>query len=210
MSRWQRPPLTPVPWRQALEDKIRRTDPRILTKRLLIVMLLLLFAQLGWQWRTTTLALGQRQTLVVMERSVSAGSVLGPDDTRLEAWPVGLAPDGALSALPDNAVASTDLVAGEVLVAQRLFPTENGLSDDEMLITIPQPLAPPPVERGSMVDLFGILPIGDGLTSPATRLATGTVMTVTDSAISVAVPVAVVPTIIEYSAIGVIDVAIRP
>lgn len=173
-------------------------------------MVALLLAQLGWQWRATTLDLGQRQTVVVMERSVAVGATITAADVRLVAWPVGLAPNGAATTLPVDAVAATALVAGEVLVGQRLFPTAEGLESDQLLVTIPQPLAPPPVARGSKVELFGMMPIGDGLASPAVRLAYGTVIVVTESAISVAVTASAVPTIVEHTALGTVEVVIRP
>ncbi len=210
MSRWQRPPLAPLPWRQVITDRVRRTDPRTLAKRLLVAMLAFLLAQLGWQWREATIELGERQTLVVMERAVPAGAAVTLADVRMAAWPIGLTPEGATTALPANAVAAVDLTAGEVLVGRRLFPAPNGLDVGQRLVTIPQPLAPPPVERGTRVELFGILPIGDGLTSPATRLASGTVMVVTESAISVAVVAAAVPTIVEHSTLGTVEVVVQP
>lgn len=210
MSRWQRPPLAPVPWRQAISDGVRRTDPRVATKRLVMAMLALLLAQLGWQWRTATVDLGQRANLVVMERSVSAGDPVTPADVRIAAWPIGLAPEGAAQALPAGAIAAADLVVGEALIEQRLFPTAEGLDPSQLLVTIGQPLAAPPVARGSKVELFGILPIGDGLTTPAVRLASGTVIVVTETAISIAVAAAAVPTIIEYATLGTVEVVIRP
>lgn len=210
MSRWQRPALAPVPWRQAITDRIWRTDPRVAAKRVLVAMLALLLAQLGWQWRTTTVDLGQQRNLVVMERSVKAGDPVTPADVRIAAWPIGLAPDGAATALPTDAVAAADLVAGEVLIGQRLFPTPNGLDAHQLLVTIPQPLAAPPVERGTEVELFGLLPIGEGFTTPAVRLATGTVIVVNESAISIAVVAAAVPTIIEHTTLGTVEIVIRP
>lgn len=210
MSRLQRPSLAPLPWRQAVTDRIRRTDPRVLAKRLLAAMLALLLAQLGWQWRATTMDLGQRQTLVVMEQAVASGQPVHAADVQLVPWPVGLAPQGAATALPPNAVAATDLVAGEVLIGDRLFPTADGIDAGELLVTIAQPLAAPPVERGSHVELYGILPIGDGLTSTATRLATGTVIVVTETAVSIAVTASAVPTIVEHSTLGTVDIVIRP
>ncbi len=210
MSRWQRPSLTPVPWRQAAADRLRRTDPRRIARHVLVTMVALLLAQLGWQWRSTTVELGQRQSLVVMERAISAGEIVTPNDVRLVPWPIGLAPDGAATALPPGAIAAADLAAGEVLITQRLFPTSEGINEGELLVTIPQPLAPPPVSRGSRIDLFGILPIGEGLTSPAHRLATGTVIVVTESAISVAVDNSAVPSIVEHLTLGTIEVVIRP
>lgn len=210
MSRWQRPSLTPVPWQQAAADRFRRTDPRRFARHVLIAMIALLLAQLGWQWRSTTVELGQRRSLLVVQRAISVGESMTPDDVRLVPWPIGLAPDGAATTLPIDAVAAADLVAGEVLIEQRLFPTPEGLSEGELLVTIPQPLAAPPVARGSRVDLFGILPIGESLTSPARRLATGTVIVVTESAVSVAVEDSAVPSIIEHITLGTIEIVIHP
>ena len=173
-------------------------------------MLALLLTQLGWQWRSTTVDLGRRENLVVMQRFVAAGEVVTDEDVRSVAWPIGLTPDGAATELPPDATAAADLAAGEVLIGERLFPTSEGLDAGERLVTIPQPLAPPPVTRGSRVELFGILPIGDGLTSPAHRLAQGTVIVVTESAISIAVDASAAPIIIEHTALGTVDVVVLP
>jgi len=191
-------------------DRVRRTDPRSATRHLLLAMLALLLTQLGWQWRSTTVDLGRRENLVVMQRFVAAGEVVTDEDVRSVAWPIGLTPDGAATELPPDATAAADLAAGEVLIGERLFPTSEGLNAGERLVTIPQPLAPPPVTRGSRVELFGILPIGDGLTSPAHRLAQGTVIVVTESAISIAVDASAAPIIIEHTALGTVDVVVLP
>jgi len=173
-------------------------------------MLALVLAQLGWQWRSTTVDLGQRESLVVMRRSVTAGEEVTAEDVQVVAWPIGLTPEGAAIALPTDAIAAADLTAGEVLIERRLFPSPDGIAAGELLVTIPQPLAPPPVTRGTRVELFGILPIGDGLTSPANFLASGTVIVMTETAISIAVRAAAVPTIIEHTALGTVEVVIRP
>lgn len=210
MTQWQRPSPAPIPWRQAAADRIRRVDPRRSARHLLVAMFFVVLAQLGWQWRSTTADLGRRQDVVVMQRPVSAGAVVTAADVTIVPWPVGLMPEGATAALPSNAIAAVDLVGGEVLVSQRLFPTADGLSQGQRLVTIAQPLAPPPLERGTRVELFGILPIGDGITSPATRLTTGTVIVVTDTAISLAVDSGSVPTVVEHSTLGTIEVVVLP
>lgn len=210
MSRLPRPALTPVPWRQALIDRVHNIDPRRAARQLLAVMLVALLAQLGWQWRSTTVQLGRRQTVVVVQRTIDAGETITVDDIAITGWPVGLVPSGALTALPHDAVASADLAAGEALVGQRLFPTPSGVAADELLVTIPQPLAAPPVTRGSRVELFGILPIGDGLVSPARLLTSGTVIVVTESAISIAISASAAPTVVEHTVLGTVELVVRP
>lgn len=210
MTRWQRPSLTPVPLRQAVADRVRRIDPRRAARLLLVAMLAALLAQLGWQWRSTTAELGQRRAVVVVNRPIRTGEAISTADIDIEAWPVGLTPDDAIDVLPVDAIAAVDLVAGEVLIGRRILPTPDGLDASQRLVTIDQPLAPPPVVPGSRVELFGILPIGDGLTSPATRLAEGTVIVVSDTAISIAVDISAVPTIVEHTAFGSVDVVISP
>ena len=210
MSRWQRPSAAPLSRRRAIVDRIRRTDPTRVAKRLLAVMGVAVLAQLGWQWRVTTTDLGQREHVVVMNNRVLAGATVTEQDVQIVAWPTGLTPAGAARSLPPGSVAADDLFEGEVLLTQRLFPTSGGLDADQRLVTISQPLAPPPLAQGTDVELFGVLPIGDGFTTPATRLAVGTVTNVTDTSISVAVAAQAVPTIIEHATLGTVEVVVRP
>lgn len=177
---------------------------------LLIAIGLAVLAQLGWQWRATAVELGQRERVVVMRHSVLAGETVSDHDVEVVAWPIGLIPDGAARVLPADSVATDDLFAGEVLATQRLFRTSEALAADQRVVTIAQPLAPPPVSEGTTVELFGVLPIGDGFTTPATRLATGTVIEVTEASVAIAVASPAVPTIIEHAALGTIDIVVRP
>ena len=210
MSRWQRPQPAPIPKRQAFTDRLRRIDPRVAVRWMLVGSILLLLTQLGWQWRTATVALGQQQTVMIVRSPIAAGSMLTDADIERARWPVALTPEGALPSLPAGAITSVDLVAGEVVVSSRLFPSADGLDVDERMVTIPQPLAPPPVRRGSVVELFGIMPLGDGITTPATRLTFGMVVEVTESAISIAVEASSVPTVIEHATLGTVEVVLMP
>lgn len=210
MTHWQRPTVSPISKRRAVGDRLRRTDPYIVAKRVLIASLAVLLAQLGWRWRSATIDLGRHEILVVMEQSVARGRPVTPADVRLASWPIGLTPEGALAELPLGAIAEVDLVAGEVLLAERLFPDGNGLHPGQRLVTIPPPLAGSPASAGSTVELFGLLPIGEGVTTPAVRLAEGTVVATKEGAIFVAVDAAVVPTIVEHLALGSIEIIISP
>lgn len=210
MHRWQRPAVAPIPRRQALTDSFRRLDPRRVVRGVVSATAIVVFTHVGWQWRAATVELGARTDVVVMERSIAAGERITADDVRVVAWPVSLVPRGAIPSLPTEAVARDELILGEVLISDRLFPSENGLGPGQRLVTIPQPLAPSPVEIGAAVELFGLLPIGDGLTTPATRLAEGTVVSTTESTVSVAVAADQVPRLIEHVALGIVDIVVMP
>jgi len=210
MHRWQRPTVAPIPKRQALDDWRRRLDPRVLVRRAIAVGAIALLAQTGWQWRSETQSLGQRSDIIVVDRVVGAGQVVTADDVRTVSWPDRLAPTGALSSLPVDAVARVGLVPGEVLAQHRLFPDPQGLEADERIVTIPQPIARSPADVGQSVELFGLLPLGDGLTTPAVRLAQGRVISSTESALSIAVAAELVPRIIEHVSLGVVDIVIVP
>lgn len=210
MHRWQRPTVAPIPRRQALDDWRRRLNPRVLVRRAIAVGAIALLAQTGWQWRSETQSLGQRSDIVVVDRMVGAGQVVTVGDVRTVSWPDRLAPVGALSSLPVGSVARNDLVPGEVLAQHRLFPDPQGLGADERIVTIPQPIARSPADVGQRVELFGLLPIGDGLSTPAIRLGEGRIVFVTETGLSVTVASQLVPRIIEHVALGVVDVVILP
>jgi len=208
--RLQRPSAGPLPLHRALAARLRRLDPRRTMRRLATGLFFLLLVNLGVHWRATIDGLGQRRAVATMLRSVPAGSVIDEADVTFADWPVDLIPDGSSAHLPIGEIASSDLVRGEVVLLDRLFPTPDGLDIEERLITVPQPLAPPPLHRGTRVELYGIMAIGDGFTTPATRLANGVVFDVTESSVAVVVDNASVPTIIEHLAAGTIDIVIQP
>lgn len=164
----------------------------------------------GLEWRSTVDGLGTTTSVVSVRRDVAAGSSLGPDDVQVVEWPKALLPDGFVSTLPAGAVARSDLVAGEVLVGRRLFPTDSGLEAGERLVTLPVPTAPPPVHAGSLVELYGIRSLGDDHATQATRLTTGVVVELTDSSLAIAVPEAAVPIVLDHLAFGVVDVVAVP
>ena len=210
MPHLRRPSAGPLPRRRAAADLIRRLEPRRVAVRALIGLLALVAVSVALDWRATIADLGARVPVVVMLRDVPAGNDITEADVEVAEWPRALVPNGAVLQIEPDAVARTDLVAGEVLVGRRLLPGPDGLRTDQRLVTLPVPTAPPPVVPGSTVDLYGIRSLGDGIATPATRLTTGTVIDAGDERISVAVAEASVPIVLEHVALGVVDVVIRP
>ncbi|MFZ6005106.1 MAG: Flp pilus assembly protein CpaB [Actinomycetota bacterium] len=141
------------------------------------------------QWGSTT-------SVVVASRAVRTGEVIEPGDVSTERWPRALVPDSALTELPPGATATAPIVAGELLVAERLAP--QGLSGVAALlpagtraVAIPtEPGLAPPLAVGDRVDVLVALPIelaGDG--PPGFAVVTGAVVVDTsDAAVTVAVP----------------------
>jgi hypothetical protein len=189
---------------------VRHLDPRTTLRRLAVGTAFLVLVNLGLTWRATIDGLGQRRAVATMLRSVPAGSVIGEGDVAIREWPVDLIPDGSSIGLPIGEIAASHLFSGEVVIAERLFPTPDGLSPDERLVTVPQPIAPPPLQRGTRVELYGMMSIGDGFVSPATRLTSGVVFEVSERSVAVVVGNASVPSVIEHLAVGTIDVVVRP
>ncbi len=210
MTPFQRPQPGPLPRRRAVVDHLRRIEPRRVLSRLTIGIVLLTLLDVGLEWRATVAGLGTTTSVATVARDTPAGTEIGPEDVRIVQWPAALVPTGAVTTSPGGAVARADLVAGEVLVAHRLYPSAAGTGADDRLVTLPIPSAPPPVRAGSRVELYGIRVVGDAVATPATRLTVGVVIEITDAAIAVAVPETAVPIVLEHLAFGVVDVIAFP
>lgn len=210
MSRLLRPTAEPLSRRRAFVDYLRRLEPRRVVTRLAVGITIVVAMDVGLSWRATVSDLGVTERVATVQRDVPAGSIIGNTDVAIVAWPRGLVPSGALDRSPVGAIARADLVAGEILVEQRLFPRPDGVGVGERIVTVPVPIAPPPLTTGTPVELFGILGFDDGFTSGSTRLAVGVVLSVDEQSIAVAVSESAVPVVLEHIAFGVVDVVIRP
>lgn len=141
------------------------------------------------QWGSTT-------SVLVASRAVTVGEAIEPGDVSTERWPRALVPASALAELPPGAIATAPIVAGELLVAERLAP--QGLTGVAALlpagtraVAIPtEPGTAPPLSVGDRVDVLVALPLemaGDG--PPGFAVVTGAVVVATsDAAVTVAVP----------------------
>jgi hypothetical protein len=135
-------------------------------------------------------AWGESGRVVVATRSVVPGESLGPSNTRTERRPLAVLPEGALTALPQPAVASAGIAAGEVVVAARL--AGRGRAPAGLLPAGTRGVAVPvggtglPLAVGDTVDVFAPL-AGPGAT-PERVAARAVVVHVTEEAVVVAVP----------------------
>jgi Flp pilus assembly protein CpaB len=110
---------------------------------------------------------GEARSVLVATHDLSPGSELGPDDARVERWPVALVPRDALSAVGTGAIVAAPMAAGEPLVRRRLGRVGTGpvaglLPEGTRGVSVPAE-APPPVRPGDRVDVVGVDPAGGGV-----------------------------------------------
>jgi Flp pilus assembly protein CpaB len=143
----------------------------------------------------------ERHTILVASRPLAPGEAVRADAVERREWPVALLPDGALEVLPDPAVASAPVAAGEPLVAARLGRPDVGavaslVPSGTRAVAVARGDAPLPVEVGDRVDVVAAL-------DPATAavVAAGAVVVHVDDATAV---VAVAATDVAAAAAAVV------
>lgn len=195
----------PFPRRMPLSWRARPRLGLLLRRRPQLWWLLVISIALTAGWLAAAVAAGAERTragwgateaVVVVEHARQAGDELRPGDVTIAERPRAMVPSGALDALPSGAVLRADVVAGEVLVADRLAPA--GLTGVAAMlppgtraVAIPAEAGlRPPLAPGDRVDVLVALPAeaaGEG--PPGFAVATGAlVVAVDDAGATVAVP----------------------
>ncbi|MDA3038476.1 MAG: SAF domain-containing protein [Actinomycetota bacterium] len=162
--------------------------------------------------------LGDTRTVLVAATDLPAGHLLSPTDFSAEHWPVGLIPEGATSTADDavGQVVRSPVASGEPITYFRLGVGRHGLLPDERSVTLPLPLAPPPVEVGDAVELFAVAVTGfeEGpqqfVRPTSIRLTDARVATVDDRGVTVIVPESAVRAALESLAGGTVELVGRP
>lgn len=142
-------------------------------------------------------AWGETTAVVVATRDLGPGEHLDPGALTVEERPLATVPASALTELPRDRVAGAAIVAGEVVVAERL--AGEGLDGAAALLppgtramAIPaDPSLTPPVQVGDHVDLVVALAApAEGSSAPPgfTLVADALIVAVEDTAVTVAVP----------------------
>jgi pilus assembly protein CpaB len=154
------------------------------------------------------------QPVLVAAADLSPGAPLGPGDVVRARAPTLLVPADALDEVPATAVVRAPIAAGEVLTARRVGGGRTlgtRLGPDQRAVSLPWPLARPPVGPGDRLDLVGTRV--DERTGGARTLVLArdaSVLAVDDDGLTVAVPAGLVPAIYEAVAAGVVDLAVTP
>jgi Flp pilus assembly protein CpaB len=155
---------------------------------------------------------GTATVVVVVDRR--AGEPVGDADVELRRLPGALRPRGALSFLPSAAVATDDLVAGEVLVASRLAPAGTSAVAARLPVGTRGIAVPNDVglrlEVGDPVDVLATLDPGGGTGTPTTAVARDArVVDVGDRVVTVAVGVDEAERVAFALAAGVVTLALN-
>ncbi len=162
--------------------------------------------------------LGPTRTVVIASADLPAGHLLGPSDVSTEHWPIGLIPDGAASNPGDavGQVVRSPIAGDEPITSFRLGAGRHGLLPHERTVTLPLPLAPPPVEVGDAVELFALAvaefdDVDQPFVTPvAVRLTAARIAAVDERGITVIMSEAAVRVVLESLAAGAVEIVGRP
>lgn len=152
---------------------------------------------------------GATRVVPVLTRAVAAGDQIRPDAVQDQEVPVALVPDAAVAPHPVGRTARVALVAGEIVLAERVAPDGVGgvaalVPPRTRALAVPVPDGGLVVRRGDRVDVLSG-------TAPGTTVAGGAlVVDATDKAVTVAVPVADAPAVAAAVATGPVALALVP
>lgn len=152
--------------------------------------------------------------VLVATADLPAGHPLDAGDVRLEPVPDHLVPAGALDQVVAGTVVRSPISRGEIVLAPRLGSgggVPDRLGPDQRAVSVPWPTARPPAAVGDAVDLVATTAIdGPGAAQARLLVTQAPVLAVDEDGITVAVPRAQVPAVLQALATGVVDLAISP
>ncbi len=193
--------------------EFERLDRRRLMLLGLAVVGIALAARGVQRSRTIVAELGPRTPVAVAARPLAAGDVLGPDDVEWRQWPAGLVPPASRELVTEGATLRSAIGEGEPILDSALAAGPTGLAPGEVGVTLPLPLAPPPVEPGAVVELLGIRPVAgldDLVAVEVVPLGPARVLGQDETGLTVAVDDAAAARVVETIAIGSVEVVVTP
>lgn len=158
----------------------------------------------------TVADLGTTAPVQVANRDLPSGHVVSHADLRSELWPIALVPPGALHGDQVGQTLSSWVYAGEPLLSTRVGAGTLGLGTTELAITVPLPLAPPPVAHGDPVFVVSVVAADDLFQPVSQTLTHGRAVEISDTGITVAVAEGDIGPIVEALSTGAIELVIKP
>ncbi len=147
--------------------------------------------------------------VLVATEEIGSGDAVGAHNTTLRSLPLALLPTEPLSHLNEPAFAAATIGDGQILTRLVLSSDRNGLEGQTRAVTLPLPLAPPSVDQGDLVEIFGVSPEQTG--AQATMLVErARVVAITEHGITVVVERPEVAKLLRALAIGSVEFARRP
>lgn len=194
-----KPARSPLPRRRRRPLLVLRRHPRAwwLVAGATALTASLLASSIVTRAEAARRAWGETAAVVIATRDLAPGARLDAGAVSIEERPLATVPASALTALPEDRVAAAAIVAGEVVVAERL--AGEGLDGAAALLppgtramAIPaDPSITPPVQVGDHVDLVVALAApaeGAGTPPGFTLVADALVIAAEEAAVTVAVP----------------------
>ncbi len=192
-----------------------RLDRRRLVAVALATLAVGLAAQAIQRSQDIQAQLGQTDSVVVANRDLPVGHRIEATDVVLRQRPVGHLPPGSFRNQEDviGAVVVAATVDGEAIAGHRVSTHRLGLLAGEQALTVPFPLAPPPVVVGDSVEVMGVGVNGgfdglgaDGPVSVTARsLGSARVLVVDDNGITLALGQDQVAPILEQLGGGTVE-----
>lgn len=157
---------------------------------------------------------GPTRPVVVTRRVVPTGTLLGPDDVTVRAWPVSLLPDRAVVRV-DGRRTARHLAAGVPLTEPDLAPAGRGpvaarLAPGRVGVTVGRGTAPAPVRPDDLVDVVGLAATSDHSLSGRTVARRAVVVAVDDRTVTVSVRTSEAPTVAAAGATGTVALVLLP
>lgn len=197
-----------------------RLDRRRLLALALAAAAALLTAQTVARSQAVQQQLGTTDAVVIAARDLLPGDQITEADVVVRQRPRGHHPPGSLHQLDDvvGAVVVAATFTGEPVALHRISTHRLGLRPDERAVTVPFPLAPPPLQVGDAVEVVGVgVDNGfDGLGDrgpvqvSARQLGSARVLVVDENGVTLAIGPTQVAPILEQLGGGTVELVFTP
>ncbi len=147
--------------------------------------------------------------VLVATEEIGRGDAVGTHNSTLRSLPLALLPTEPLSHLNEPAFAAATIGDGQILTRLVLSSDRDGLEEQTRAVTLPLPLAPPSVDQGDLVEIFGVNPEQTGARA-VTLVERARVVAHTQDGITVVVERQEVAKLLRALAIGSVEFARRP
>ncbi len=152
---------------------------------------------------------GAVTSVLVATQEIASGDAVGPHNSALRSLPLALLPTEPLSHLDEPAFAAATISDGQILTRLVLSSDRDGLEEQTRAVTLPVPLAPPSVNHGDLVEVFGVHPEQSGAHA-VSLVERARVVGITPDGITVVVERREVAELLRALAIGSVEFARRP
>ncbi len=191
-----------------LRDRMRSIPPRRI-----LAMAIALAVGTG-TWSVTRAAgverarWGEVVAVLVATDHLEIGEALSAQNSELQNRPLALVPAGSLTELRVGVHTIAPLVPGQTIVEAAVAPDRAGLRGWERAVTIPMPLAPPPLQGGDTVDLIAVRLVAGHPRS--ITLGHARVLDLDEVGLTLAIDQLAVGSVFEALGSGAVEVARRP